>query len=286
MRFNKIVVIGSGQIAYECAKCISVFPIKMEVFEYVVTGASILKEKSISAGFLYKNVDKIALYSQLNGIEEKCLVISAGNTYLFPSDILQKENLEVINWHNSILPNHKGRNAEAWAIFDQDEQTGITWHFVDCEVDHGNIIDQARIPISLDMTSLKLYQIQCQIGFERFQLFIGKLLDGKINGYVQNSEILEKIHFSKEIPNDGFLNIDWAPNKISAFLRAMDYGGLGLLGKPKLKLGNNIYQFSKYKIERSDDENKIEVNYNEEKKFILIKKEGRHFLLNKVEKIL
>ena len=55
------------------------------------------------------------------------------------------DNKLIINYHNSLLPKHPGRFAEAWSIFEEDKKSGITWHLVVPEVDKGKIILQKDI---------------------------------------------------------------------------------------------------------------------------------------------
>lgn len=68
-------------------------------------------------------------------------------------EILNKEFIElasigVINRHNSLLPKNRGRLAPFWALYNNEEYTGVTIHFVDRGIDTGSIIIQEKISIS------------------------------------------------------------------------------------------------------------------------------------------
>ena len=73
------------------------------------------------------------------------LIILAGymrvlkNPSLFPCPI--------INVHPSLLPKYKGLNAVEQAIESGDKITGCTVHYVNEELDGGEIIKQAEVPI-------------------------------------------------------------------------------------------------------------------------------------------
>ena len=78
------------------------------------------------------------------------LIILAGymrvieNPSLFPAPM--------INVHPSLLPKYKGLHAVEQAIDSGDEETGCTVHYVNEELDGGEIILQGKVPILPDDT--------------------------------------------------------------------------------------------------------------------------------------
>tara|TARA_B100001113_G_scaffold39938_1_gene28318 strand:- start:1417 stop:1947 length:531 start_codon:yes stop_codon:yes gene_type:complete len=53
----------------------------------------------------------------------------------------------IINVHPSLLPKYKGLNAVEQAMESEDKITGCTVHYVNEELDGGEIIKQAEVPI-------------------------------------------------------------------------------------------------------------------------------------------
>ena len=53
----------------------------------------------------------------------------------------------IINIHPSLLPKYKGLHAVEQAINSRDRVTGCTVHYVNDELDGGEIIEQAKVPI-------------------------------------------------------------------------------------------------------------------------------------------
>ena len=53
----------------------------------------------------------------------------------------------MINVHPSLLPKYKGLHAVEQALESGDIETGCTVHYVNEELDGGDIIDQSRVPI-------------------------------------------------------------------------------------------------------------------------------------------
>lgn len=62
----------------------------------------------------------------------------------------------LINIHPSLLPKFKGLDTHARAIEAGETEHGCTIHYVNAEMDGGEIIDQARVPVLEDDTPDKL----------------------------------------------------------------------------------------------------------------------------------
>ena len=58
----------------------------------------------------------------------------------------------IINVHPSLLPKYKGLHAVEQALESGDKESGCTVHYVNEELDGGDIIEQSRVPICSDDT--------------------------------------------------------------------------------------------------------------------------------------
>ena len=272
-RSDDIFVFGSGTIASLCVEylrketqgCIYVFE---------------KKENSISA--LKKRVTALenTCYSVIeDGIEETILrmrpkvIFSIGNTYIFREPLV--DFCPIINYHNALLPKHAGRNAEAWAIFSQDRETGVTWHCVERAVDAGDIIMQRAISLTTSMTSIELLSLQTRLAFDMFQEIAKNIIAGRkllLRCQEYSGDIIS-YHYSWDRPNNGILDRNWDFAMTSAFLRAMDYGRLSLLGRPVFFAGNSCYTWRKYSIRPDELQLKEFIDLNRER-CIIAKKGG------------
>jgi methionyl-tRNA formyltransferase len=84
--------------------------------------------------------------------------------------ILKKNIIKIpvygcINLHPSLLPNYRGLSPQHWPIINGDNETGITVHFINEEIDKGDIILQQKIAIGpqmyvsdLQITMLSTYE--------------------------------------------------------------------------------------------------------------------------------
>ena len=138
MRFQRIVILGNGKIAVDCLCALLDYVDRAQIFviESQYSPVSLLKkncEKNNVRYFPAKEV--IAALEQL--IVPQTFVMSANNTVIIPREICESNMVEIINFHYSFLPDYKGVNIPSWVIFNREEFTGVTWHYVNAELDAG-----------------------------------------------------------------------------------------------------------------------------------------------------
>lgn len=209
----------------------------------------------------------------LNEITERTLIVSVSNRYIFPAEVVEKQNMTIINYHGALLPKYPGRNAEAWAIYNGESEGGITWHIVNSDVDAGEIITQVKVPITSRTTSFMLLKEYGRAALMSFADFLPALLDGTITTQKQTGE-RGQLMLSKMRPNDNVLNTSWEAERISRFLRALDYGPLETMGRPTCD-GKRVM---KYLItEELNDYETLE--HNEGNSEIVIRKRNMTFRL-------
>jgi methionyl-tRNA formyltransferase len=75
------------------------------------------------------------------------LVICMGFPWKIPADALAVPELGWLNGHPSRLPRHRGPVPVAWSIRAGDEEIGLTFHFMDAELDTGPVVAQGGMPI-------------------------------------------------------------------------------------------------------------------------------------------
>ena len=101
LKFNSIIIIGFGKIATECVKYVK------DNFSSDIIFVNYEKEfffnfKSDSRIKLLEFSKKEDLTSFFKRIKNNCLIISANNNFIFPQEIIAKNNLKIINFHISI----------------------------------------------------------------------------------------------------------------------------------------------------------------------------------------
>lgn len=244
--YKKIYVIGTGAVANSCALCVKKAGEDVELIESRPATVPTCKQFCEKQGITYQQLSGDILKAFLLALNEPTLIISAANRYLFPNEVVERHNVTIVNYHGALLPKHPGRNAEAWAIYEGDKESGITWHYVVSDVDAGNILVQKSTPITDKTTSFMLLRINSKLVMEGFEEILPGLLDGTLKGSKQTER--HSIHYSWMKPNGGVLDLNWGAEKISAFLRAFDYGPLQTMGTPQLNFNGESYSIEKYTI--------------------------------------
>ncbi|RIX52040.1 hypothetical protein D3P08_13765 [Paenibacillus nanensis] len=286
-KFEQVIIVGSGSLASKCIMHMLQLglPNPILIYETNTTTISTLGNLAKYQDIHYINVPKEKIIQDLVAIRKRTVIFLLGCNYIIPRIVVQNEYLTIINYHNSLLPKHPGRNAEAWAIYEQDSMTGVTWHYVEERIDSGDIIFQKEIQLDDSFSSFSLLRLQNQLAFDTFKIFINDLLFGEVKTYKQNEDLRGRLHLSTDIPNGGFLDTTWDIFKIKAFLRAMDYGALRRMGQPKVIINQGIYTWDKT-VFLNHDEIRDESTVNVEENYLLISRDGETIKLLGLHQIL
>ncbi len=85
------------------------------------------------------------------------LVVLAGFMRVLKAPMLNAFARRIVNIHPSLLPKFPGLEAWRQALEAGEMLTGCTVHYVDEEIDHGDVIAQRQVPILADDTPEKLH---------------------------------------------------------------------------------------------------------------------------------
>ena len=78
------------------------------------------------------------------------LILLAGFMRILSPEFIKEIKIPIVNIHPSLLPKYKGTHAIERAYNSGDTESGITIHYVNEELDSGEIILQKAIPIEKD----------------------------------------------------------------------------------------------------------------------------------------
>lgn len=231
--FRRVVVIGYGKAAGEILKYIADRQAdcgyRLEFIEHEPHALSVTKQICGERGIPFSSVpDKHELGLYLDGIQEKTLIVSASNNYLFPASLVERSNISIVNFHNALLPDYPGRNAPSWVIYQGETRTGITWHYVTAGVDEGNIIIQKSCEIGPDTRAYELTERLMDLACTGFEECFDGILSERVEAKPQVFLPGRKMYRSTETPGDGFVDLQEEPEKIYRLLRSVDYGKTGV----------------------------------------------------------
>lgn len=231
--FLRVVVIGYGKAAGEILKYIADrqadYGYRPEFIEHEPHALSVTKQICEERNIPFSTLpDKRELGAYLNEIQEKTLIVSASNNYLFPASLVERAGITIINFHNALLPDYPGRNAPSWVIYHAEKRTGITWHYVTAGVDEGNIIIQKTCGIGPDTKAYELTEQLMDLAYEGFIECFDAVLGESVEAKPQMFSPQRRMYRSSEVPGDGFLDLREEPEKIYRLLRSVDYGKTGV----------------------------------------------------------
>lgn len=252
MHFEKVYLMGNGRVADDCLRELNKRKIAVTYLEVTAEKFAFTRKLCERCGILFCHVDRKDIKQFLLDIQEKALIISAHNSYLFPAEVVEKKNLAIINLHIAYLPQYRGMNPSTWAIFNQESYTGATWHEVANGIDNGKILVQEKVPIREDDTAMKLMLRCFQTGIRLFRENLEDFLSGEYQRSAPG-ETETRLYLAKELPNQGEMDLSWDLNKIYAFLRSMDYTGADLMPLPRVRQEGRVYEIVKYWKETPKD---------------------------------
>lgn len=254
--YDECFILGTGQFACQCALLLKKSARLDGVYEYKPYKQSGMggwcKKKGIPYERLAQKEKADELIAHWEKEQKQILILSASNTYIFPASICKNPYVQIVNFHPGLFSAHLGRNAEAWSIFGQDKFSGITWHKVTSEIDRGAVLCQKEIALDERITSLRLIMLQHRLGLSALEEILPFIVEGSPIPEVPVT-CCGSMHYAKDRPNNGVLDLSWDENKISAFLRSMDYGRLSIMGRPILWENKKQYTWQRYKISNPDD---------------------------------
>ena len=78
------------------------------------------------------------------------VALCIGFPWKIPPDALAAPRHGIVNGHPSMLPRYRGPSPVSWAIREGESEIGFTFHYMDAELDTGNILGQERIPLGYE----------------------------------------------------------------------------------------------------------------------------------------
>lgn len=249
MRFARIVVIGAGRIACDCIRTLyELAPEALNVIESAHQQLSMVRAFAAKRHLPYEVLtEKEGIRQRLMELADggRTLIVSANNRYIFPQELIGRENVEIINFHYGYLPHYRGMNIPTWTIYNGEPYTGVTWHHVTAEVDHGRILAQEKIPIGEHTTAFDVVREGMRIGQRLFAAFIPAFLAHSVEG----RKVVypdEPVYLYRQLPGDGFLDVTRSIGDIYRHLRSFDYGRPELFFPLRVRQNNVVYEVTSY----------------------------------------
>ena len=156
----------------------------------------------------------------LQAIKENSIdvLISVQHTWILPKSVLNAVDFKAFNLHNAKIPKYKGYNLISHAMINGEDESFSTIHWMDVEVDSGDIIIEEKTKIYKNDTALSLYKKTIGASTEAFR----KLLRFIIHNKIPRKNITQEGHFygKNDLDSLKFLQLNDHPDRISRIVRA------------------------------------------------------------------
>jgi methionyl-tRNA formyltransferase len=129
--------------------------------------ASAVKQAALAHGLPVlqpTNLKDPAFQAELRGYAADLQVVVAFR--MLPEAVWNMPRLGSVNIHGSLLPQYRGAAPINWALLHGDHETGVTSFFLRHEIDTGDLILQAKIPIAPEDDFGSLYDKLKVLGAE------------------------------------------------------------------------------------------------------------------------
>jgi len=141
---------------------------------------------------------------------------------IIPNNILSIFKEGSFNLHGAILPDYRGTFSGVWSLINDEKYAGSTIHYMNENIDTGDIVEVKKCEIDINDTGYTLYEKTSMLSISLFKKYCNKLINGeKISGFPQN--LKDGNYYPRKLPYEGKINWSWSSNKIGNFCRALNF---------------------------------------------------------------
>ncbi len=175
-------------------------------------------------------------------------------TYLkiIPDEVLGIPAKGVINFHDGPLPAYAGLNTPAWALINQEQEYGVSWHSVTSQIDGGDLLAQKIFDVDSRETSLSINTKCFESAILTFEEIVDAIGNGTLEGKKQN--LANRSYFGRYDRPPAACVVDWNQSaaSIDALVRALDFGTYpNPLGFAKVKISEEWFAMRRTEIDNS-----------------------------------
>ncbi|MCH9754143.1 MAG: hypothetical protein K0T99_04515 [Alphaproteobacteria bacterium] len=167
------------------------------------------------------------------------LILFVQFSIIIRSELIQFMNGNIVNLHHGNLPKYRGMGPITHAILSGEKEFGVTLHFVDLQVDTGNIVKQHTFSID-DKNNEEVYKLcikyDSKIITDFYQLIQH---DFNIKSYPQDDANASYFSQDKLCYHNPLIDFNQSANQILCFCRAYFFPSNNLF--PKIEITGKTY---------------------------------------------
>lgn len=133
-------------------------------------------------GIPFQMIDSINSKNILDELREldPDIIFSVACPQIFSKDMISIPSSGSLNIHSSLLPLHRGLNANFWVLAKGEEVTGVTIHYLNPGIDDGDILTQEKIIIEKEWSLNDLYLKVIEVGSHMISKTLDLIYEDKI----------------------------------------------------------------------------------------------------------
>ena len=151
------------------------------------------------------------------------LILNIHSLFVMHADVAASARLGAFNLHPGPLPAYAGLNAPNWAIFNDEDEHGVTLHWMEAGIDTGPIAYQAVFPIGDTDTGMAVARRCVRDGLELVARLLETAAADRSAIPRRAQDMSRRTYFGRQVPHDGVLDWRWPARKVLNFVRACDY---------------------------------------------------------------
>ena len=147
------------------------------------------------------------------------IICSIYYRFIIKEHVISLVEGRIFNLHPSLLPKYKGCSSITWALINNEDFVGFTYHYIDNGLDTGNIILQRSLKVYSFDTQATLYS---RVMIKALDFFFDafELVKGNYKGEIQ---IGDGHSYSRGCPHNGIIDSKWDDAFVKRFIRAMTH---------------------------------------------------------------
>lgn len=248
MKRMDVVVIGNTGLCLECCNRLLLSNHKIIA---IVSEDTILKQWSLEQDI--KCID----YNQYKEADFKnYLLFSIVNPNIIPSSLLERHQVKLaVNYHDSLLPTYAGVNSTTWAILNNEQYHGVTWHKMNDGIDEGDILKQTKINIGPNETVNSLNLKCTDNSLVLFDQLLAEIDNNDLKPLRQLTGDKSYYGLDSIPPNNGIVNQCQNIETLYSYCRALGfcYSYDNPVGTAKIIIENQVYLLSVPEILDAND---------------------------------
>lgn len=185
---------------------------------------SILAKKNNIPLFQPDNINSDSFFEILKELDPD-LIVSMSYDQILRKRLINFPKAGVINAHAGMLPFYRGRSPINWALINGENQVGITVHYIDQNIDTGDIILQEKVRVKKNDDYKSILR--------KVEKIAPKLLRQAII-LIKNDIVIPKkqsdlsgIYLPRRGNGDEIIDWNWSSDRIYNFIRALVPPGPG-----------------------------------------------------------